>query len=129
VFNQVTNFAYSRTSLLIGDLLKKQSELESGFFEETKRIDNEAAAMYKENPGKAINHITEYSVNAGNRTVSEWKDLYRFLFVKYVDGNVKEKQPVQAGYKYMVPKVVQPGYSDEWNRTIVKMTGDKFREK
>ena len=30
VFNQVTNFAYTRTRLLIGDLQKKQSELEDG---------------------------------------------------------------------------------------------------
>ena len=34
----------------------------------------------------------------------EWKDLYKFLFTKYVDGNVKEKRPVPAGYKYVTPK-------------------------
>ncbi len=83
--------------------------------------------MYKENPANAINFITEYSVNAGNKTVNEWKELYKYLFVKYVDGNVKEKRPVPQGYKYVTPSVSQPGYGDEWNRTIVKMTGDKLK--
>jgi dipeptidase len=129
VFNQVTNFAYTRTSLLIEDLQKKQKELENGFFEETKNIDKTAEAMYRENPANAINYITEYSLKAGDKTVSEWKDLYKYLFVKYVDGNVKEKRPVPAGYKYVTPSVKQPGYSEEWLRMIVKETGDKLKEK
>jgi len=129
VFNQVTNFAYSRTSMLIGDLQKKQSELENKFFSEIVEVDKTAAGLYKKSPSKAVNYLTDYSVNAGNNTVSQWKDLYKSLFAKYVDGNVKEKQPVPQGYKYMVPKVTQPGYGDAWNRVIVKSTGDKFREK
>jgi dipeptidase len=129
VFNQVTNFAYTRTRLLIDDLQKKQSELENKYFSETADIDNSAEALYKKNPDDAIKYLTEYSVKSGNNTVSEWKDLYKFLFVKYVDGNVKEKQPVPQGYKYMVPKVSQPGYGEEWLRMIVKETGNKFREK
>lgn len=129
VFNQVTNFAYTRTSLLIGDLQKKQSQLEEGYFTEIQNVDKTAEALYKKNPVEAVKYLTDYSVKSGNKTVKEWQDLYKFLFVKYVDGNVKTKQPVPSNYKYVVPKVEQPGYSDEWNRTIVKMTGDKFREK
>ena len=34
----------------------------------------------------------------------QWKELYKFLFTKYVDGNVKEKQPVPKGYKYVNSK-------------------------
>lgn len=129
VFNQVTNFAYTRTRLLIDDLQKKQSELENKYFSETPDVDNAAAELYRKNPEDAVKYLTEYSVKSGNNTVSEWKSLYKFLFVKYVDGNVKEKQPVPQGYKYMIPKVSQPGYGEEWLRMIVKETGDKFREK
>jgi dipeptidase len=129
VFNQVTNFAYTRTRLLIDDLQKKQSELENKYFAETADIDKTAEDLYKKNPEDAVKYLTDYSVKSGNYTVSEWKDLYKFLFVKYVDGNVKEKQPVPKGYKYMVPKVSQPGYGEEWLRMIVKETGDKFKEK
>jgi dipeptidase len=129
VFNQVTNFAYTRTRLLIGDLQKKQSELENGYFAETVNVDRTAETLYKKNPVEAVKYLTDYSVKSGNNTVNQWKELYKFLFVKYVDGNVKTKQPVPKGYKFMVPKVEQPGYGDEWNRIIVKMTGDKYREK
>ncbi len=129
VFNQVTNFAYTRTSLLIGDLQKKQSELEDGYMKEVINIDKTASDLYKKSPAKAVSFLTDYSVKAGNSTVKQWKELYNFLFVKYVDGNVKEKQPVPQGYKYVVPKMTQPGYGEEWNRMVVKMTGDKFKEK
>jgi dipeptidase len=129
VFNQVTNFAYTRTRLLIGDLQKKQSELEDGYMKETINIDKSAEALYKKNPAEAVKFLTDYSVKSGNSTVMQWKELYKFLFVKYVDGNVKEAVPVPKGYKFHVPKLSQPGYGDEWNRIIVKMTGEKYREK
>lgn len=129
VFNQVTNFAYTRTRLLIGDLQKKQSELEDGYIAETAGIDKSAAALYKTKPEEAVKILTDYSVKSGNKTVKEWKSLYAFLFTKYMDGNVKEKQPVPKGYKYVAPKVSQPGYGDEWNRVIAKSTGDKLKEK
>jgi dipeptidase len=129
VFNQVTNFAYSRTSLLLDDLQKKQKALEDGYMAKVTETDKTAAELYKKSPEKAIKYLTDYSVNAGNTTVSEWKELYKFLFTKYVDGNVKEKQEVPKGYKYVAPKITQPGYSEEWYRAIVNSTGDKFKEK
>ena len=52
-----------------------------------------------------------------------------FLFTKYLDGNVKTKQLVPKGYRMMNPKLSQPGYGDDWNRFIVKNTGDKLKEK
>lgn len=129
VFNQVTNFAYTRTSLLIDDLQKKQRELEDGYMTETEKIDKTAAEMYKKSPVTALKYLTDYSVKSGNNTVSQWKELYKFLFVKYVDGNVKEKLPIPKGYNRVNPKISQPGYSKEWYRAIVNSTGDKFREK
>ncbi|HVN57356.1 MAG TPA: hypothetical protein VMT63_03580, partial [Bacteroidales bacterium] len=75
----------------------------------------------------AVQHITDYSVKTGNGTVKEWKDLYRFLFTKYVDGNVKVKQAVPKGYNRVNPKLTQPGYGDDWNRMVAKSTGDKFK--
>lgn len=129
IFNQVTNFAYTRTRLLIDDLQKKQSELENGYFAETVNVDKKASELYKKSPIEAVKYLTDYSVKAGNSTVSQWKELYHFLFTKYMDGNVKVKQPLPKNYKYVVPKVSQPGYGDEWNRVIVKNTGDKLKTK
>jgi len=129
VFNQVTNFAYTRTSLMIGDLQAKQKELEDGFLAQTAKIDKEASELYANDPVAAVQYLTDYSVNAGDKTVAEWKDLYKFLFTKYMDGNVKAKQAVPAGYNRVNPKLSQPGYSDAWNRFVAKTTGDRYREK
>jgi dipeptidase len=128
VFNQVANFAYTRTKLLLPDLQTKQKELEDKFLSETSAIDKEASELYAADQAAAVQYITDYSVTTGNNTVKEWKDLYRFLFTKYVDGNVKVKQPVPKGYNRVNAKLSQPGYGDEWNRLIVKSTGDKFKE-
>lgn len=129
VFNQVTNFAYTRTSLMIGDLQSKQKELEDGYIAQTEKIDSEAFGLYRNDPVAAVQYLTDYSVNSGNKTVDEWKDLYKFLFTKYMDGNVKVKQPVPQGYIWVSPKVSQPGYGDAWNRFVAKTTGDRYKEK
>ncbi len=129
VFNQVTNFAYTRTRLLIDDLQKKQNELENGYINETSEIDKNALRLFNKRPAKAVKYLTEYSAKTGNNTVMQWKELYKFLFTKYVDGNVKEKRPVPPGYKYYTPSLSQPGYGDKWYRIIVEHTGDKFKVK
>jgi dipeptidase len=129
VFNQVTNFVYTRTCDMIGELQKKQSELEDGYISETAGIDKNAETFYKKNPAEAVRYLTEYSVKSGNKTVAEWKELYKFLFTKYMDGNIKEKRAVPQGYKYYTPKVSQPGYPEAWYRIIVKETGDKLKVK
>lgn len=129
VFNQVSNFAYTRYNYIYKDIRKKQEELEMKYINAVPVVDKAAKELYKSNPKEAIEFITDFSVNSGNRTVSEWKDLYRYLFTKYMDGNIKEKREVPEGYKYVTPNVSQPGYSEEWYRRIIKDTGDKFEYK
>jgi hypothetical protein len=114
---------------MIGDLQAKQKELEEGYITETFKIDNEASELYKNDPVAAAEYLTDYSVNAGDKTVKEWKELYKFLFTKYMDGNVKVKQPVPKGYNRVNPKISQPGYGDAWNRFVAKTTGDRYKEK
>ena len=126
VFNQVSNFAYTRYSAMIPDIQKVQDELELGFINEVKGIDKAAAEMYKNSPELAVNFITDYSVNQGNKTVKVWKKLYAHLFTKFMDGNVKAARPIPEGYKYVTPDIEQPGYSEEWYKLIIEETGDKF---
>jgi dipeptidase len=121
VFNQVSNFAYSRYNLMIPHIREKQAGLEKQYLTETKEIDEKAAGLYMKNKEDALQLITEYSVRTGNHTVREWKKLYRYLFTRYMDGNVKTYVEGQQN-----PELEQPGYSEEWYRKIVKDTGDKF---
>jgi len=127
VFNQVTDYAYSRTRLVIGELQAKQSELEEGYIAATAAVDKQASDLYGKNSEEAVRYLTSYSMYAGDRTVSEWKDFYRFIFTKYLDGNVKTAVPVPEGYKYVNPNLTQPGYGIEWNRKVAKDAGDKLK--
>jgi len=127
VFNQVSNFAYTRYSDMIVDIQKKQSELENNYIAMVPAIDKVALEMYRTNPEKAIQFLTDFSVTQGNNTVYEWKKLYGFLFAKYMDGNIKKAVPVPDGYKYIAPDIKQPGYSEPFYRQIIKESGNKFK--
>jgi dipeptidase len=127
VFNQVSNFAYTRYSDMIVDIQKKQSELESNYIAMVPAIDKVALEIYRTNPAKAIQFLTDFSVTQGNNTTYEWKKLYGFLFAKYMDGNIKQAVPVPDGYIYVAPDIKQPGYGEDFYRKLVKETGDKFK--
>lgn len=131
VFNEVTNFVYSRASVMTPDLQAKQKELEQKYMTEIAEIDAKAAELFKSTAKgaakKGTEMITAYSVNAGNNTVREWRELYKHLFTKYMDGNVKTRRPLPEGYKYIAPEVRQPGYPQDWLMRIVIDAGDKLR--
>jgi dipeptidase len=122
VFNQVSNFAYTRYNLMIPIIQDKQKQLERKYMDESREIDRTGADLYKKDPKKAIAYLTDYSVKSGNQTVAEWKKLYGFLFTRFMDGNVKTRVEGQQN-----PKLEQPGYSEDWYRAVVKQSGDKFK--
>lgn len=126
IFNQVSNFAYTRYNVIIQDVRKLQHELEKEFIMEVPAIDEAAAKLYESDPDQARSFLTNYSVAQGNRTFAAWKKLYAFLFTRYMDGNIKEAAPVPEHYLYHNPKLEQPGYGEAWYERIVKETGDKF---
>lgn len=122
IFNQVSNFAYTRYNYMIPEIKARQQALEDQYMQDIKKTDEAALALYKKSPAKARQLLTGYSCQAGANTFKTWKELYAYLFTKYMDGNIKT--PV-AGQRN--PKVEQPGYGEEWYRLIIKETGDKFR--
>ena len=131
VFNEVTNFVYSRASVMTPELQAKQQELERKYMSETAEIDARAAELFnstaKGAAKKGSELITGYSVTAGDNTVKEWRELYKHLFTKYMDGNIKTRHPLPADHKYIAPEVKQPGYPQEWLMRIVLDAGDKLK--
>jgi len=129
IFNQVQNFAYTRYSLIHPEVEAMQSKLENDFISYTAGVDAAAKTLYEESPEKAVAFLTNYSNSAAERTFNTWKKLYTYLFVKYMDGNVKTPKEVPANYKYVSPNLEQPGYGEAWYRRIVGDTGDKLKYK
>ncbi len=126
VFNQVSNFAYSRYDYIIPEIRKEQQKLESKFVNYVTGIDEGALKLYKNDKKAAIDFLTRFSCENADNLVYHWRDFYHYLFMKYMDGNIKEKSEPKQGYKFVTPKLKQPGYGEEWYRRIVKETGDKF---
>ncbi len=124
IFNQVSNFAYTRYSDMFKDIEPVQKELELGYIGSINDIDKTMLELKDKDIETARDFLTEYCLKAGKNTFDRWKQLYGFLFTKYMDGNIKTPVPGSR-----VPNVEQPGYSAEWYRQLVKLTGDKFLEK
>jgi len=121
VFNQVSNFAYTRYSLMSPYIIEQQQKLEEKYISQVAKLDSAVTTVYEEDPEKALAKLTEFSVSSGEETVTSWKELYHFLFTRFMDGNVKTPVPGE-----MNPKLEQPGYSDYWYRKLIEETGDKF---
>ena len=127
VFNQISNLAYTRYNYIHPEIKQKQQETEANFIAMIPAIDLAAKSLYETSPEKAVSFLTEFSVNAGNNTVAEYKKFYGYLFTRYMDGNIKTDVAVPEGYIYHVPKVEQPGYPEWFLRIIAETTGEKLK--
>lgn len=118
VFNSVSNFVYPRYSLAIDDLQRKQNEIEGGYLQQQKTIEETALSLLKKSKGEAVDYLTKYSINAGNKTYETWKDFFGFMMMKYIDGVVKDEyaNPKRVGYPVEFRKLMveQSGYDNSW---------------
>ncbi|HON18266.1 MAG TPA: C69 family dipeptidase [Salinivirgaceae bacterium] len=127
IFNLVSNWAYLRYNLVAADVQKVIAEVEEKFKTEVANTDAKALEMYKKNKASVVPFLTDFSNKAGEWTFNRWKDLFHFLVVKYIDGNVKpEENGVFQTSPTGIVKVKQPGYPEWFLRMIVEQTGDKL---
>ena len=129
IFNMVQNYAYTKYNQIHPEIAELQAELEKGFIAFTPAIDAGALALLETDSDMAVAYLTDYSNAVGERVFNTWKDFYQYLFMKYMDGNVKTAVEVPEGYKYIAPSMEQPGYSPEKYRMIIEETGDKLKVK
>jgi dipeptidase len=122
VFNQVANFALTRYSDMFPYIRAEKDRLEEKYIAMTDGVDAAAKTLLAKDPQLAIEFLTDYSVNTANATVTDWKKLYEFLFMRYMDGNVKEPNPGQQN-----PKYKQPGYGENWYRKVIEETGERYK--
>ncbi len=118
-FNFVSNYAYGKYMPMMEDIKKKQQELESAFEKELPGIERQAVAMPEQ---QARNFLTDYSVEASERTNSAWKQLGEFLLVKFLDGNIKKEENgkfVKNEYG-LPPTIIRAGYPEEIQREMIK---------
>jgi len=125
VQNMVSNFAYYRYNDVYPVLRRKIDAIERDFVEKVSIADQRAMSLYREKGvDNAVNYVTLFSVNAGNKLHQAWMDFYGELFVRFRD------------YYTIVPKkgepvcgceAKEPGLSDVMKQRIVHETGEHYK--
>ena len=122
VNNWVANQAYARYSQMIGDIRKVQGAIEDGFAKQQSVIEAQATSLLTTDRAAAIRLLTNYSVNAGQDATARYRKLGEYLFVKYLDGNIKkEKDGKFQRNEYGTPaSPTFAGYNQEYYDMLIK---------
>lgn len=140
LFNRVTNFAYTRYDMISDDIRKVTDAWENGKLEEVRRIDAQVAKL---SPEKRTAYLTDYSTRTAEQLFDRWSKLDKYLFVKYMDGNVKSEHAgvveyldgqrgaahfVDNGNGRNIPGKIQfPGYGEKWKRAVAADNGEVLK--
>jgi len=79
----VDNLLYLKWQEAVKDVWAVRDPFEEGLFTEREQIDSEALALYKENPEKALDYLTQYSKANMEEVLLMYNDLHDKLIVKY----------------------------------------------
>ena len=130
-FNLVTNWGYTRYDLIHPEVELYQQELEAKFIAEAAETDTKAVDLYTKSPAEARQYLTEFSVSTGTQLIADWMEFFHYLFMRYMDGNVKKvkgRELLDNGNgKGIPPGPSQPGYGKDWERLMMRNTGERFR--
>ena len=127
VNNYVANQAYNRYSQMIPDIRRVQQ----GYEKTLENVVAEAATTLKGMPyaeaQERLGRLTDMSAAA---VTKDYKRLGDYLFVKFLDGNIKKETSPGHFARTATGMPVQPefgGYNERYFRSIVKETGDRYR--
>ena len=118
-FNWVSNYAYSRYSMMMPDIIKVQKHWEDYFFTLVPNIDKAAQAL-PEKEARAL--LTQFSHAQAETSTAAWRKLGEYLLVKYMDGNIKKEKDGKflQNDKHIPPGIIRHGYPEEFLRKMVK---------
>ncbi len=130
VNNYVANQAYNRYSQMIPDIRKVQSGLENGMKTAAENLEKNAANMSAEALKSSVQALAD---NSSREATSQYKQLGDYLFVKFMDGNIK-KQNEDGSFKVTEDGIPEypnfGGYDDpRYFENIVRDAGDRLMVK
>jgi dipeptidase len=130
-FNTVSNFCYLRYNDMIKDVQKVQSRKEKEFISGIRSIDQKALDFWnKGDKQNAVKTLTAYSVSQVETTVSDWKELFHYLMIKYKDGNVMQENDGKFERNEFGKEPAQPlhpAYPDSYYKMIIEKNKEHFK--
>lgn len=129
-FSAVAHLAYLRYDRVSEDVRRVQRELEEKYRAYVPALDAAALALWRQDPARAREFLTDVGVGLAEAAVQRWRELYRYLLVKYLDGNVKkEKDGAFERNPWGFPVAPEhPPYPESWRRLVVQDAGEKLRK-
>lgn len=129
VNNLISNQAYTRYSYMIPDIRKVQGDLEDNFEKSQPTIEAKAKELFATSPAQAVEYLTNYSVNTAQDATHQYQKLAKYLFVKYLDGNIKKEKDgkFERNEAGMPVQPVFGGYTQDYYNTVAKGSGDRLK--
>ncbi len=127
VHNYVANQAYNRYSQMIPDIRRVQNELEDNIAHAAADIESRAMHLA---PADQERLLTEFSCTWADRSTKRFKELGDYLFVKYLDGNIKKETAPGRFARTPEGQCASPvfgGYSEEYYRSVAKDAGERLK--
>ncbi len=88
-WNMVANWAYTRYSDMRPDIQKVQAAWDDKFNSQVETIDQKVATMSAD---EARDFLTRYSCSQAEAATTAWKDLFIYLYTKYLDGRTAREE-------------------------------------
>ena len=93
-FNTVANYAYTKYERMLPDIQFRQQQWEERFTEDIKQLETKTFEMSEADRAA---YLTKYSNLQAEAVVADWKDLFGFLMVKFLDG-VEKRQDENGAF-------------------------------
>ncbi len=126
VNNYVANQAYNRYSQMIPDIRRVQSGLEDAMTQDVADGARLIEGMGYADAQARLNRLTDYWAQ---KTTADYKALGDYLFVKYLDGNIKKERDgaFARTAEGMPEQPVFGGYNERYFRSIVDDAGERLK--
>ncbi len=87
-FNLVNNWANLRWDAMYPIIREKKASFEDVFFAEQAKVEEEAIALYNEDPAKGVEYLTQLTCDNMNKVEQGWWDFAWELIGKFYDGGM-----------------------------------------
>ncbi len=127
VNNYVANQAYNRYSQMIPDIRRVQGSLESAIDDDVKVAVANLATMDEATAAGLTQQLADLWAD---RATTAYKQLGDYLFVKFMDGNIKKTDENHEFKKSEYGMPVYPdfgGYDERYFRSIVNDAGERLK--
>jgi len=127
--SRIAQFCYLRYDHIGAEVRQIIDRHEEKMISEVLKTDARVSSMSSD---AAREVLTRFSLESAASLFNEWKELDRYLLVKYIDGNIKRQNEdgsfMTNGYSDGIPAFpIQEPYSEKWMENVVRDNGDVLR--